>query len=61
MPKFNGRDYLLRKLNEWEINSVRAGGLEYLVATNLIIIEELQKLNGLLRKPKEPKSMLDVS
>ena len=65
MPKeSSGRERLSEKLKDWGLEPVRMGGLEYIVATNIIIIEELQKLNGLLRNKfpkKQSKSMLDVS
>ncbi len=41
-------------LKRWGIPSIREGGLEYLVATNLMILEELRKLN------KTDLSLLDV-
>ncbi len=41
-------------LKRWGIPSIREGGLEYLVATNLMILEELRKMN------KSELSLLDV-
>ena len=41
-------------LKRWGIPSIREGGLEYLVATNLMILEELRKMN------KTDLSLLDV-
>lgn len=59
--KFDGKDYLLTELKKWGLNSVRVGGLEYIVATNLIIIKRLDEIAGLLktRLKKEKISMLD--
>jgi len=41
-------------LKRWGIPSIREGGLEYLVATNLMILEELRKMN------KTDLNLLDV-
>lgn len=47
MPKKN----IIKILEKYGIPSSRTGGLEYIVASNLMIYEELKKLNT--------KSMLD--
>ena len=51
MPKKNSKESILKILEKYGIPSSRTGGLEYIVATNLMIYEELKKLNT--------KSMLD--
>ncbi len=45
-------------LEKYGIPSSQLGGLEYIVATNLMIYEELKKQTP---KGKIPRSMLDVS
>lgn len=47
------RQKFITILKKWGIPSIREGGLEYLVATNLMILEELKKLS------KSKTTMLD--
>lgn len=58
MPKktkpVDGKKIFTEVLARWGLSSIRSGGLEYTVATNLLIIEELQKI-------KKSNSLLDVS
>jgi len=50
-----GKETFTKVLSKYGIPSIREGGLEYLVATNLLILEQLKKMTS---KGKEP-SMLD--
>ena len=60
MPKsVTAEEFFRRKLAEWDITTApRLGEFDYIVATNLMIIEELQKLNGLMRSRFPPKKKL---
>jgi len=63
MPEQTTEERFREKLAEWGITTQpRLGNYDYIVATNLFIIEELQKLNGLMRNrfPKK-KNSKDVS
>ncbi len=52
-----GKGIFTKILSKYGIPSIREGGLEYLVATNLLILEQLKKMTS---KGKAP-SLLDVS
>ncbi len=56
----SGKDLLEKTLKDKGFESIRMGGLEYLVATNFLIFEELLKIKELLKgKIDEDISMLD--
>lgn len=54
MPKKNSKETILKILEKYGIPSSRTGGFEYIVATNLMIYEELKKIS------KKELSLLDV-
>ena len=56
-----GKKVFTKILEKYGIPSIREGGLEYLVATNLLILEQLQKITAKPKIPfgKKPVSMLD--
>lgn len=55
-------EFFRKKLAEWDITTApRLGEYDYIVATNLIIIEELQKLNGLMRNRFPKKKLKKLS
>ena len=55
----DGKDLLNKVLKDKGFETVRLGGLEYLVATNFLIFDELLKIKELLKGNPE-LSLLDV-
>jgi len=56
-----GKKVFSKILEKYGIPSSRLGGYEYIVATNLLILEQLQKITAKPKVPfgKKPVSMLD--
>ena len=53
------KETLLKLLEKYGIPSSKTGGFEYIVATNLMIYEELKKMTSKKKPTRKKVSLLD--